>query len=412
MVAMITAAPVRSNEVAPAHWSAVYGLTLGASVLVASEFMPVSLLTPIATDLHLTEGQVGQAIAVSGLFAVLTSLTIAAATARVDRRRLLLVLTLLMLLSGALVALAPSYGVFLLGRAVVGVVIGGFWSMSAAIAMRLVPSNDVPRALAVFNGGNALATTVAAPLGSFLGQFVGWRGAFFCVVPLAAVTFAWLLKRLPSMPGVRSAGVAAPFLVFRRPHVPLGIVSVALFFMGQFGLFTYLRPFLETETGVSGGALSLILLVIGLAGLLGTYLIGRAVAVWLLSLLVALPICMAAIALGLVAFGASAVTTTMLLALWGFFGTAAPVAWWTWLADTVPDDAEAGGGLMVAVIQIAITLGAGGGGLVFDTFGYVPTFALSSAIFALSAIFAWVAAQSLRRGRANLIPSVQERINV
>lgn len=67
----------------------------------------------------------------------------------------------------------------MVGRALIGVVVGGFWSMSAATAMRLVPEQDVPRALAIFNSGNALATVVAAPLGSYLGSIVGWRGAFF-----------------------------------------------------------------------------------------------------------------------------------------------------------------------------------------------------------------------------------------
>ena len=93
-------------------------------------------------------------------------------------------LTGLMLVSGVIVAFAPNYPLFMAGRALVGIAIGGFWSMSAATMIRLVPTRDVPRALAVLNGGNALATTIAAPLGSFLGQYIGWRGAFFCVVPL------------------------------------------------------------------------------------------------------------------------------------------------------------------------------------------------------------------------------------
>jgi predicted MFS family arabinose efflux permease len=145
--------------------------------------MPVSLLTPIASGLHMTEGQAGQAIAVSGLFAVLTSLAISSATRGIDRRIVLLTLTLLMMASGLMVAFAPNAMVFMAGRALIGVVIGGFWSMSAATVMRLVPEDQVARALGILNGGNALATTIAAPMGSFLGQYIGWRGAFFCVVP-------------------------------------------------------------------------------------------------------------------------------------------------------------------------------------------------------------------------------------
>ena len=110
----------------------MWALTLCVSTLIASEFMPVSILTPIASDLQLTEGAAGQAIAVSGLFAVLTSLSIATLTRGIERRRLLLGLTLLMLVSGLTVAFAPNYLVFLTGRALLGVVVGGFWSMSAA----------------------------------------------------------------------------------------------------------------------------------------------------------------------------------------------------------------------------------------------------------------------------------------
>jgi predicted MFS family arabinose efflux permease len=131
---------------------------------------------------------------------MLTSLLIASATTQIDRRSLLLSLTALMLVSGLIVAFAPSYFVLMIGRALIGVAVGGFWSMSAATVMRLVPARDVPRALALLNGGNALATTIAAPLGSFLGQYIGWRGAFFVVVPLAAVTLAWQFASLPPLP--------------------------------------------------------------------------------------------------------------------------------------------------------------------------------------------------------------------
>lgn len=166
-------APQQSQQ----SWGAVLAMSLAAFALVASEFMPVSLLTPIAADLQITKGQAGQGISVSGLFALLTSLFIASVAARVDRKLLLLCLTLLMIVSGAVVAFAPNYTLFMTGRALIGIAIGGFWSLSAATAMQLVPDDQVPRALAIVNGGNAMATVIAAPLGSFLGALIGWRGA-------------------------------------------------------------------------------------------------------------------------------------------------------------------------------------------------------------------------------------------
>jgi predicted MFS family arabinose efflux permease len=378
-------------------WGAVLALTLCVSTLIASEFMPVSLLTPIASDLHLTEGHVGQAISVSGIFAVLTSLFIASATRRIGRRTLLLSLTVLMMVSGLIVALAPNFAVLMCGRALLGVVIGGFWSMSTATVMRLVADQEVPRALALLNGGNALATTVAAPLGSFLGQYIGWRGAFFCVVPLAALTFVWQVASLPSMPFQGRARALGAFRVLRRPQASQGMLALTLLFMGQFALFTYLRPFLETVTRVNVSTLSLILLVVGGSGLLGTYLIGFVLRTRLYSVLIAMPLAMAAIAVGLIGFGSSSIAATALLAGWGLIGTAAPVGWWTWLSKVLPADAEAGGGLMVAAIQLAITLGAAAGGVVFDRSGYQVTFAASAAILCGSALLAFLGSRVAAR---------------
>jgi predicted MFS family arabinose efflux permease len=386
-----------SPSVPRESWGAVFAMSLAAFVLVASEFMPVSLLTPIALDLHITEGQAGQGISVSGLFALFTSLLIASVAARVDRKPLLLSLTLLMIISGTVVAFAPNYWVFMVGRALIGVAIGGFWSLSAATAMRLVPDDQVTRAMAIVNGGNALATVVAAPLGSFLGALIGWRGAFLCVIPVAIVACAWLLLSLPPMKSQSGSGTGNVFKLMKSTPVALGMVAVSVFFMGQFMLFTYLRPFLETVTHVSVSMLSLMLLVLGLAGLAGTFLIEAFLKNGLHRTLIVIPIFMAVIALALISFGSSATTTTVLLGLWGLVATAAPVGWWTWLAKTLPEEAEAGGGLMVAIIQLAIASGATVGGLVFDSSGYRATFELSAALLGVAAILAFLAARVAMR---------------
>jgi predicted MFS family arabinose efflux permease len=391
-------------------WAAVFALTLCVSTLIASEFMPVSLLTPIAADLHLTDGQAGQAISVSGIFAVLTSLFIASTTGGMDRRSLLLWLTGLMIASGLIVTFAPSFFVLMAGRALLGVVIGGFWSMSTATVMRLVPEREVPRALALLNGGNALAATIAAPLGSFIGQYIGWRGAFFCVVPVAAITLAWQYMSLPSMraPGGLTAGAA--FRVLRRPLAPLGILAATLLFMGQFALFTYLRPFLETVSGVNVSTLSLILLAMGVSGFAGTWLVGLVLRTRLYGLLVAMPLAMAAIALGLILWGSSPAAAAALLAPWGLIGTAAPVGWWTWLTRTLPEDAEPAGGLMVAAIQMAITLGASVGGLLYDASGYRAAFAAAAALLCLSALSAFLAGRKASSGslQSSLSPAAEQ----
>jgi len=380
-----------------AAWGGVFAMSLCVFALIASEFLPVSLLTPIAADLAITEGQAGQAIAVSGIFAVLTSLSISHLAGRIDRRAVLLALTGLMLISGVIVAAAPDGVVLMAGRALLGVVIGGFWSMTTAVVMRLVPEHAVPRALALLNGGNALAATIAAPLGSFLGGLIGWRGAFFCLVPLAAVAFIWQAISLPRMPAGRRARGRSPFRLLRRRPVALGMAAVLFLFMGQFALFTYLRPFLETVTRVDVETLSALLLVIGISGLIGTSLIGAVLTRSLGAALIGMPLILGGIALGLAVAGDRLWIVAPLLGLWGLVGTAAPVGWWTWLARTLPEDAEAGGGLMVAIIQAGITVGAAAGGMLFDAGGHAATFIFAAVLLGMAAVLAMRAAAGRAR---------------
>jgi predicted MFS family arabinose efflux permease len=392
-----------NTEAGPHPWSAVLALSLAAFTLVASEWMPVSLLTPIAANLRITEGQAGLAISVSGAFALLTSLFVSSVARRLDRKVLLLSLTGLMIVSGTLAAFAPNYVVFMLGRALVGVAVGGFWSLSAATAMRLVSVRYVPRALAIVNGGNALATVVAAPMGSLLGSMFGWRWAFFSIVPVAAAAFAWKARSLPPMRADRASGSGNVLKLFKRPAIALGMAASALFFMGQFALFTYLRPFLETVAHADASTLSLLLFIIGLAGVAGTTLIGRFLDASLYRTLAIIPALMAAIAVALVAFGSSILATGLLLALWGLLATSAPVGWWTWIARTLPRDAEAGGGLLVAVVQLAIMLGALAGGLLFDARGYQATFDASAGLLVTAAVLALLAGRAESRTR-QLLP--------
>ena len=248
---MSTLSHENSHHQERAYWSGVLAMTLCVFVLIASEFMPVSLLTPIAADLRVSEGLAGQGIAISGALAVLTSLSLSTLAGNLNRKYLLLGMTALMALSATMVALSPSYLIYMTGRALIGIAIGGFWSMSAATALRLVPRRRVPHALAIFNGGNALATVIAAPLGSYLGAVMGWRGAFLCLVPVAIAAFIWQCFSLPAMaPDNNRRPGRSAFHLLSRPVVAVGLLACGLFFMGQFSLFTYVRPFLETVTRV------------------------------------------------------------------------------------------------------------------------------------------------------------------
>lgn len=167
--------------------------------------------------------------------------------------------------------------------------------------------------------------------------------------------------------------------------------------MGQFALFTYVRPFLETVTSVSTSGLSLILLTIGIAGFVGTLIVALFLNTVFFLTLMMIPLLMAAIAGMLILAGHSVWIVALLLGFWGMLATAAPTGWWTWLARALPEDAEAGGGLMVAVIQLSIALGSTAGGIVFDSLGWQSTFALSGILLLCAVVLTGVTS----RHRAN-----------
>src|SRR5450830_773362 len=272
-------------------WSAVGSMTLCVAMLIASEFMPVSLLTPMAADLHATEGLLGQAIAISGLFAV---------ASRFDRRHVLIALTAVMVLSLGLMAGAPDFSLLMLARALLGITIGGFWSLATATVMQLVSPALVPRALGLMYLGNAAATALAAPVGSYLGGAMGWRGVFWLLVPVGGPTLLWQAVALPSMPATRSIPASRVLGLLKRPHVRTAVMASMLTFAGAFAAFTYLRPFLETRTHVSVTELSVLLLILGAAGFVGTSGATALLSRWLYPLLWACPLLLGLVTLGLI----------------------------------------------------------------------------------------------------------------
>ena len=377
-----------SEAVAPAKpaWRAVYSLGLGVFGLITAEFLPASLLTPMAASLGVTEGMAGQAVTATALVALVTGLLITPATKSIDRRWVLMFFSVLQIISSLLVAFAPNLHVLLMGRLLLGIAIGGFWAMSTATTMRLVPADKGPKALAAIFSSVSIATVVAAPLGSYLGSLIGWRNVFIlCILP-SMLALLWQLWVLPSMKPESSGSLSTLFRVLRRPGMIGGMLATILIFSGHFAFFTYLRPFLETVGQASVETISLILLGFGIANFVGTSVAGHLLARNLRLTLALVPFAMGVLALMMVAFGHLA----MLVALWGFAFGLVPVGWSTWLATTVPDEAESAGGLLVASIQLAISAGAAGGGAVFDLNGASGVFAGSGLLLVTAMVIVFM----------------------
>lgn len=167
--------PEQALALQPAAWSAVFSLSFGVFGLVTADFLPVSLLTPMAADLGVSNGAAGQAMTATAVVAVCAGPLLVLGSHRLDRRSIVWTLMALLAVSSVLTAFATGITMLLLARALLGFALGGFWAMMASLALRLVAPPDVQRAMSMIVVGVSLATVAAAPLGASLGAIWGWR---------------------------------------------------------------------------------------------------------------------------------------------------------------------------------------------------------------------------------------------
>ena len=379
------------EQVTQPAWGAIFALAFGAALLAAVHLLPVGLLTPLAAELQISDGQAGQTLTATSAIAFLTSLVVVIAARNLDRRILFLVLAIVQAVSSLLVAIAPNFVLLLLGRMLLGIALGGVWSLCPSMAMRLVPPRLVPRALSIIFGAGTLASVVAVPIGSYLGSVFGWRTIFLGAVALAVLALAWQFLAVPSLPARGPTRLAAMVHLLRRPQVRLGMMGDLLFFAGHFACFTYLRPILETVTHVGVREFSLIQIGSGIASFVGTFLAAMLLARNLRLTLILMMLMMSVFAAGLVVFGNDLLVTATLVALWGFAFSIVPIGWSTWITRTVPDEAESGGGLLMATTQLAITLGAAVGGITIDRSGAIGAVVVSGMVLLLASLITTLA---------------------
>jgi DHA1 family purine ribonucleoside efflux pump-like MFS transporter len=361
-------------------------MALGVFGLVTAEFLPASLLTGIAASLEVSNGAAGQAVTATAVVGAIAAPSIPLLTRSLDRRLVMIALTVLLLASNVLSVLATSLPALLVARVLLGVALGGFWSMSAALAMRLVPASLFARAMSIILAGVSIATVCAAPVGAWMGELWGWRSAFVAAGAVSVLTLVAQIFTLPALPPQDNASLRALGQLLLRPRVQVALLAVLLVIAGHFAGFTYIRPLMEQVTQLSAAGISGVLLGYGIGGFLGNFaggwLAGRSerLAIVCGSALVA--VLAAALLLG----ASSAVVTAVAIALWGFAFGAFPVGFQTWIVRAAPDQAEGAGGLMVAGFQIAIATGAVGGGLMVDHWGALGAPAFSLVAMTLGAL--------------------------
>ncbi|RXZ73183.1 MFS transporter [Agromyces albus] len=360
---------VATQAVRPTAWLAVVSLGLGIFTLVASEFLPASLLSPIAAELGITEGTAGQLVTATSIIGIIGGPLVVSALPRVNRRWVMAGLTTLAIVSNVLVAVSPVFGLMLASRLLLGIAISGFWAMSLAVTAQLVPADRLGRAMTVVNTGVSLATIAAVPAGAYLGELVGWRAVFLLAAAAGVLTLVAQLATLPSIPASGAPGFRTLLQTARIPVVALGVLAIILLAGGHFMGFTYLRPAFEAIDGITPSLLALLLMIFGVASFIGNMVAGPLADRRLPVLVIVAP---AAIGVGTIVLalaGSSVALAAVTVFVWGVGFGAIPTMIQTWMAHVVPERLESAGGLIVAAFQIAITIGAAVGGLLVDSVG-------------------------------------------
>ncbi|MGN7773806.1 MFS transporter [Phyllobacterium sp. 22552] len=388
------------NPPVSAAWLAVFSLTMGVFGLLTAEYLPASLLTPMAAELGVSEALAGQAVTVTAVVALFSGLFVPVLTRALDRRSVLLAFSTLMIASNLLVAVSSNMTILLVMRVFLGIALGGFWAMAAAVTMRLVPPALLPRALSIVFSGIAVGTVVSVPLGSYLGELFGWRSAFYAAAAIGLVTVVFQLFTLPRLASRKTTVRLRTVLdVVLRPSIAVGMLGCILAHTGHYALFTYIRPFLESTAGVDPDSLALILLGFGVANFAGTLFGGWLMERSLHGTLVLMPALVGIAGLVLVFLPVSGVGLALLVAFWGFAFGGVPVAWSTWVARSVPDQAESAGGMVVASVQGAIAAGAATGGLMFGLSGIVGVFLGGSVVMLIAALIIALCVKVIPRTR-------------
>lgn len=359
-------AAVPANADKSSSWAAVASLGLGIFAIIMSEFLPASLLPRLAAGLGVMPGEAGQAVSVTAFSAALSALLISAVLPRADRRRVMIGLTLLVVVSDVIVAFAPNLAVLLAARLLLGIALGGFWAMATAMAAHLVHPDHVGRALTVINSGVSLATVAAVPLGTWLGEVWGWRQVFLLGAGVAVVALLLQAAVLPHVAPTATSGLRALGSVLRSRVVLAGLLAVLLIFSGHFAGFTYLRPAAVSLSGIDGGGFAALLLAFGVALFLGTALSGpladRAPRVGVLLFPGVLGVGMLLLFLA----GGSLAGLFAAAAVWGFGFGGVPTTMLSWGSRTQPTRLEQIGGVLVTASNVGITVGAVTGGVLVD----------------------------------------------
>ncbi|ELA2605229.1 MFS transporter [Klebsiella aerogenes] len=363
---------LQANPTPVRAWLAVVALGVSAFSIVTSELAPVGMLSALANDLHQSQAGAGLAVTAYGWVAALAALLAGAIPARISRKALLIVLMLILAFSCLAATQSHTMQTFMTARMTGALAHGAFWALIGTVAVQLVPVDKLGLATSVIFAGVSAASVLGVPLSSFIADMVGWRQAFSAISLLSLAAAVALLWTLPTLAAPQPLRLKVYVGIVKNPLLLSLFGATACIISAHFAAFTYLEPLLTQTRGIPTSAISALLLMSGLSGLLGNLIAGKLIDRHI-RVLIMTSLLLSAGALGMLSIrGGSALPiwfVAVLLGVWGAGMAIVFVGLQTWLLRSAGEATQPASAIYVAIFNAAIGTGALVGGLVSAKLG-------------------------------------------